>query len=257
MSRLQLDRFLKRHSHHSQRQIRQLIISGQVKVDGVISKDVQHPVTPFSHVQLDGETLQARQPNYLMLHKPPGVVSATTHPHHPTVIDCIHEHYASQLHLAGRLDFNSTGLILLTNDGRWSRNITEPQEKIAKTYLVHTEQEITPAYTELFAQGMYFAYEGIQLLPATLHILTSHCARISIYEGRYHQIKRMFGFFDNKVVGLHRESVGAIALDSNLPPGASRLLREDEIRSVSGKWSFGATASDGRQTSTTEADEES
>lgn len=201
-------------------------------MDGVVTKDVQLRVNPFSHVQLDDVILQSKTPYYLMLNKPPGVVSATLHPQHRTVVDCITTDYARQLHLAGRLDFNTTGLILLTNDGRWSRKMTQPQEKIAKTYLVQTEDEIRREYIALFASGMYFAFEDVHLQPAELTILSGHTARLTIYEGRYHQIKRMFGFFNNKVVALHRESMGAIRLDPQLSPGEYRLLSDSETASV-------------------------
>lgn len=229
---MQLDRFLRKNSLLSHKRVRQLIVEGRVSINGAVTKDVQYKVSAFSHVQLDNSVLQSKKPYYLMLNKPAGVVSATTHPHHRTVVDCIIAAYAGQLHLAGRLDFNTTGLILLTNDGRWSRKITQPDEKVAKTYLVQTEHEITPEYAIRFAGGMYFAFEDIHLQPAALDILSSHTARLSIFEGRYHQIKRMFGFFNNKVVALHRESMGSICLDPNLSPGESRMLTDDEIRSV-------------------------
>lgn len=229
---MQLDRFLKRNSLLSQKTIRQLIIQGRVTVDGAITKDVQRTVSPFSHIQLDDTVLQSKTPYYVMLNKPAGTVSATAHPCHRTVLDCVKADFASQLHLAGRLDFNTTGLVLLTNDGRWSRKITQPEEKIAKTYWVATEDEITSDYKDRFADPMHLAYEDIHLLPAELEILSSHTARISIFEGRYHQIKRMFGFFNNKVVALHRESMGSIKLDSQLAPGAHRMLTEKEIVSA-------------------------
>lgn len=240
---MQLDRFLVRNSLLSLRQIRQLIIGGRVRVDGKVSKDVQLRVHTFSHVQLDHNIVQAKSPYYLMLNKPAGVVSATTHPQHATVLDCVGTHYAGDLHLAGRLDFNTTGLLLLTNDGRWSRSITQPEAKIAKTYLVQTEDEITPAYSEQFARGMYFRFEDIHLQPAELDILSPHRARLRIYEGRYHQVKRMFGFFDNKVIGLHREAVGAITLDQHLPPGAFRPLTSEEITAGFGTTNWSARAS--------------
>lgn len=201
-------------------------------VDGAITKNVQHKVNAFTYVRMDDSVLQERPPYYLMLNKPQGTVSATAHPVHRTVVDCIAADYAEQLHLAGRLDFNTTGLILLTNDGRWSRKITQPEEKIAKTYLVQTEAEITEKYVACFAEGMHFAYENIDLQGAQLQILSSNTARLTIYEGRYHQIKRMFGFFNNKVTALHRESMGAITLDPQLPVGAFRMLTETEVSSV-------------------------
>jgi 16S rRNA pseudouridine516 synthase len=134
--------------------------------------------------------------------------------------------------LAGRLDFNTTGLLLLTNDGKWSRKITQPAQKIPKTYLVQTKEVIADEYVRVFAEGIYFGFEDLKTLPAELTILSPHSARLTIYEGRYHQIKRMFGFFNNEVVGLHRVSMGNIVLDKNLEAGEYRLLTDEEIDSI-------------------------
>lgn len=122
------------------------------------------------------------------------------------------------LHIAGRLDFNTTGLMLLTNDGQWSRRLTQPQAKLPKVYYVETEQEIGPQYAETFARGLYFAFEDLTTQPADLQLLGPRSARLSIVEGRYHHNKRMFGHFDNKVLRLHRERMGPLVLDDTLAP---------------------------------------
>ena len=167
-----------------------------------------------------------------MLHKPPGVVSATEHPEHRTVLDLFDEPDKHELHLAGRLDLNTSGLLLVTNDGQWSRRATSPAGKQAKVYRVETRDLIEPACVEVFARGLYFAYEDLTTLPAVLEILAPRQARLTLFEGRYHQVKRMFGHFRNPVVGLHRVSMGAIQLDPNLAPGQYRALTAQEIASI-------------------------
>jgi 16S rRNA pseudouridine516 synthase len=166
------------------------------------------------------------------LHKPAGCVSATRDPQHPTVLDLIHEPDKDELHIAGRLDFNTTGLMLITNDGSWSRRLTQPQTKLPKVYYVETEQDIGPEYAIKFNEGLYFAFEDLTTQPAGLELLEPKCARLSIVEGRYHQVKRMFGHFDNKVLRLHRERMGSLVLDDTLKPGEYRPLTDEEIGSI-------------------------
>jgi 16S rRNA pseudouridine516 synthase len=169
---------------------------------------------------------------YIMMHKPHGYVSATRDTKRPTVLSLIELESKEQLHLAGRLDFSTTGLLLLTNDGRWSSRITLPQQKIPKTYRVETRDEITADYVQKFLEGIYFGFENLTTLPAELKLLSANSAELTIYEGRYHQIKRMFGFFRNKVISLHRLSVGGIVLDECLVPGEYRRLTLAEVESV-------------------------
>lgn len=230
---MRLDRFLSNLPRFSRKDVRLALLAGRVTVDGVTIKDSLHDVREFSQVCVDDEILQLGKPaRYFMLHKPPGCVSATTDPQHPTVLDLLNEADKSDLHIAGRLDFNTSGLMLITNDGQWSRRLTQPTTKLPKIYYVETEQEIGEHYIEKFTEGFYFAFEDLTTLPAQLTILGSHRARLSIVEGRYHQVKRMFGFFDNKVVALHRESMGPLVLDPALAPGQYRALTAEEIQQV-------------------------
>ncbi|VXD05057.1 Ribosomal small subunit pseudouridine synthase A [Pseudomonas sp. 8Z] len=230
---MRLDRFLSNFPRFSRQDSRLLISAGRLRVDGQIVRDPLHEIRDFQRVELDDELLQAgRSARYWMLHKPVGVVSATEHDKHRTVLDLLDEPDKHDLHLAGRLDLNTSGLLLITNDGRWSRRITQPQQRKPKVYHVTTEQPITGEYAEVFAQGLYFAYEDLTTLPAQLEILDSHSARLTLFEGRYHQVKRMFGHFRNRVVTLHRESMGAITLDPQLAPGQYRALTATEIASV-------------------------
>ena len=230
---MRVDRFLSNLPQFNRKQVRLLLVERRVTVDGVTVSDPHHEVREFSQVRVDDEVLQAGKPaRYFMLHKPKGCVSATSDPQHPTVLDLLDEPDKDQLHIAGRLDFNTTGLMLITNDGQWSRRLTQPQTKLPKIYLVETEREIGPEYAATFAAGLYFAFEDLTTQPAELQVLGPTTARLSIIEGRYHQVKRMFGHFNNKVIGLHRERMGTLVLDANLAPGEYRALTDDEIRQV-------------------------
>lgn len=230
---MRVDRFLSNLPRFNRQQVRLLLVERRVSVDGVVVSDPHHEVREFSRVCVDDEVLQAGKPaRYFMLHKPQGCVSATSDPQHPTVLDLLDEPDKGELHIAGRLDFNTTGLMLITNDGQWSRRLTQPQTKLPKVYLVETEQAIGPEYATAFAEGVYFAFEDLTTQPAELEWLGPRTSRLSIIEGRYHQVKRMFGHFDNKVIGLHRERMGALVLDATLAPGQYRALTDDEIQQV-------------------------
>lgn len=229
---MRLDRFIENTLSRSASTVRMMFAERKIKVNGVAVEHGRNHITSFCRVEVEGVTLQARSPLYLMLHKPKGCVSATVDSKNPTVLDFIDLPGKEELHLAGRLDFNTTGLLLLTNDGGWSRKITQPEERIPKTYRVKTRLPITPDYVDAFKAGMYFRFENLTTQPAQLDILSAHTAELTIYEGRYHQIKRMFGFFQNEVIALHRLSMGDIALDSSLQAGQYRALSSAEIAAV-------------------------
>jgi 16S rRNA pseudouridine516 synthase len=230
---MRLDRFLSNLPRFSRADARLLLAAGRLRVDGATVRDGRHEIREFSRIELDDELLQAGKPaRYFMLNKPAGVVSATEHAEHRTVLDLLDEPDKHELHIGGRLDLNTTGLLLITNDGLWSRRLTEPRSRLGKLYRVSTEQPITAEYIEVFAQGLYFAYENLTTLPAELQILDAHTALLTLHEGRYHQVKRMFGHFRNRVVALHRERMGPLQLDPALAPGCYRPLTSAEIEAV-------------------------
>ena len=230
--RTRLDRFLSRQLGMNRRDVKPLLAQKRILVDGRVATDVDQQLDEFSHVVLDEKIIQDNQPRYLMLHKPVGVVSANKDDQHQTVIDLLDEGDHSDLHIVGRLDLNTSGLLLLTNDSRWSSRLTEPDKKVPKVYRVTLENPINEEYIQAFAQGMYFSYEDITTKPAQLEIISEFVARVSLIEGRYHQIKRMFGRFRNPVVGLHRLSIGNLKLDESLLPGQSRELSSAEVNDI-------------------------
>jgi 16S rRNA pseudouridine516 synthase len=137
-----------------------------------------------------------------------------------------------ELHFAGRLDVDTTGLVLLTDDGKWSHRITSPKHKCDKTYYVWLADPVGEDYAERFKQGIELRNEREATLPAKLDVITEHEVRLTIREGKYHQVKRMFAALGNKVEALHRERIGDIVLDEELEPGEYRYLTEQEINSV-------------------------
>lgn len=227
---MKLDRLLAKHDSMGRNRARELVVARRVTVDGAPVHRIDLEVDRFSRVAVDGiEVRPAERLIHLMLHKPTGVVSATRDAEHRTVIDLIDDPDRERLHLVGRLDRGTTGLMLLTNDGRWSKRLMEPLKKVAKVYRVGTRDPIPESAIQAFAEGFHFHTENLTTLPSELEILSSHEARLTLHEGRYHQVKRMFHRIGNRVLSLHRERIGGIALPEDLPPGAWRHLSEAEI----------------------------
>ncbi|WP_189577968.1 pseudouridine synthase [Marinobacter zhanjiangensis] len=230
---MKLSRILSNQNGISRQQANRTIACGHVRVDGQICTDAAREVSRFQSVVVGRQILQPGEPaHYLMLHKPAGYLSATRDPVHPTVMELVPPELRGHLHIAGRLDRATTGLLILSNDGGWSRRLTEPRIKIPKVYRVTTAHPIGQDAAHRFAEGLWFAHEQLTTSPATLEPLAPCEARVTIFEGRYHQVKRMFHAVGNRVTRLHRERIGGIALPDDLPPGACRSLTPAEIGSV-------------------------
>lgn len=232
---MKLDRLIAGYEAMGRQAAHLAIAARRVRVDGVCVTDGHHPVDRFTLVEMDDSVVQASERAlYLMLHKPVGILSATKDDQHPTVLDLIDDPDKHTLHIAGRLDRSTSGLVLLTNDGRWSKRLMTAEEKVPKVYLVETLDPISPDAVEAFARGFYFHTEDITTLPAELVLLGTNQARLMLHEGRYHQVKRMFHRVGNRVISLHRESIGSLVLPADLPPGAWRALSPLEILAAAG-----------------------
>ncbi|MBU2864136.1 16S rRNA pseudouridine(516) synthase [Reinekea forsetii] len=227
--RFRLDRFLCHHFQMSKRQAQQLMATQQVSVDGVMVNDPQRLVDQFSNVVCAGKTKIGFKRTYIMLNKPAGILSATKDESQSTVMDIIDPTNKEALHIAGRLDKYSTGLLILSNDAQWSQQLSGAQHGCEKTYLVTVQNPISEECIDAFAQGMHFDYEDIITRPAKLNRLAPCQAQVKLTEGRYHQIKRMFGRFRNPVLSIHRTQIGPIVLDDQLPAGQFRPLTSKEI----------------------------
>lgn len=234
---MRLDRFISEHCQINRKNVRLLLAQKRIYVDSLIATDTAKIVDYFSLIEMDGKILQNNQAHYIMLNKPAGVVCATKDEKHRTVIDLLEGQYEqatlNELHIVGRLDLNTSGLVLLTNDSRWSERLTSPTQKVEKCYQVTLEKPLNEEYILAFAEGMYFGYEQITTKPAVLKITSKYQAEVKLIEGRYHQIKRMFGRFRNQVLKLHRHSIGKLCLDDCLQPGEFRNLLLKEVLNIS------------------------
>ncbi len=229
-----LDRFISIHSNLTRRDVRIALAKKRITVDGTFATDINQVIDQFSNIVLDNIILQNNSPVYLMMHKPRGIVSATKDDKNKTVIDLLKKQTQvdpsslpiKDLHIVGRLDFNSSGMLLLTNDGRWSRCLSSPEHSIIKRYWVRLEKPVNEEYIRAFKQGMYFAYEDITTRSVNLRILDSHTAEVELTEGKYHQIRRMFGRFQNEVLELQRIAIGNLELDI-APENVRSICKED------------------------------
>ncbi len=229
---MRLDKFLSQNSDSSRSLIQQAIKAGRVTINDAIAKKGDHKLQGDEIITLDGKLVEAFQTRYLMLHKPLGYVCANSDSDYPVVVDLIRLPRWKELQIVGRLDVDTTGLVLLTDDGQWNHRITSPRHECAKTYRVTTANPISTETADLFATGVQLHGEKAPTRPAQLELISSHEARLKIHEGKYHQVKRMFAAAGNLVVALHRESIGGILLDPTLEPGAYRALTANEIKSV-------------------------
>jgi 16S rRNA pseudouridine516 synthase len=226
---MRLDKFVAHTSPHSRSEVRRLAHAGRLCVNGQPVRDPGLAVGDNDVVTLDGATLSLRGPRYFMLHKPLDVVSATEDGQHRTVLDLLAGEPRDGLHVAGRLDIDTTGLVLITDDGQWSHRVKAPGRHF-KRYRVQTARPIDASAVALFKGGLLLRGEEDQpTLPARLEILGPQEALVWLQEGRYHQVRRMFAAIGNHVEALHREAVAGIELDSSLAPGHWRALTPAEI----------------------------
>lgn len=229
---MRLDKFLCDVLGVTRKEATQLLKSGEVEVDGAVVKKGATQVNDQSEVLWQERELILSGPKYIMLNKPEGFVCSHADDFNQTAFVLLDEPNIKDLHFAGRLDADTTGLVLITDDGQWSHRITSPKHKCDKTYRVWLADPIQDDYAEQFAAGIELRSERDKTLPAELEVVDETQVLLTIHEGKYHQVKRMFAALGNKVVGLHRESVGSIVLDDTLEPGEYRFLTEEEVASV-------------------------
>lgn len=229
---MRLDKYICDCTGLTRTQAGKLIRQRLIVVNGVIAKQAALKLTATDVVELEGETLQPIGLRYLVMNKPEGYVCGWDDPHHPAVFTLLDEPAAEKIHSVGRLDVDTTGLLLLTDDGKWSHRISSPRHHIAKTYRVWTADAISEDAGERFAAGVVLRDEPTPTQPAQLERVSSHEALLTIHEGRYHQVKRMFAALGNRVERLHRESIGGLQLPSDLALGEYRPLTDDELAAV-------------------------
>jgi 16S rRNA pseudouridine516 synthase len=226
---MRIDKFIGNNTDLSRTLIHAAIKNGCIKRNDDLVIKTNEQMKPDDVIRLNNLIVDNILTRYLMLYKPEGYVCANTDSEHPTVLDLLNLPRKQNLQVVGRLDIDTTGLVLLTDDGQWNHRLTAPNHKCDKCYLVTTAEPISQDDTALFLQGILLKGEAKNTLPATLIHISSHKARVILQEGKYHQVKRMFAALGNRVVSLHRESIGTILLDSRLKLGEYRALTEKEI----------------------------
>lgn len=214
--------------------------AGQVQLDGLPLRDPARHVHAgpdlAERLTVCGEALDPPAPLVLMLHKPTGLVCAHREEAGPLVYELLPPRWQRRkpaLSSVGRLDKDSSGLLLITDDGDYLHRVISPRRHVPKVYLATLDQPLTGEEGLLFASGtLLLAGDDEPLSPARLEPLGPHRARLTIIEGRYHQVRRMFAAAGNRVVALHRECIGGLALPDDLPPGAYRVLGAEEAAAV-------------------------
>lgn len=225
-----LDKLLAGTGKWSRREVKALVRQGLVRVDGRLAASAEDKLDPAAAIiTVAGETVALHRFTYVLLHKPAGVLTATEDRKQPTVLDLLPpELRRIGLAPVGRLDKDTEGLLLLTNDGELAHRLLSPKYHVDKRYLARVDGELSAADAEAFARGMTLG-DGLECLPAGLEVLPDRVCIVTLREGKFHQVKRMLAARGAPVLYLKRLSMGPLTLDDSLAAGAYRLLRAEEI----------------------------
>ncbi|MBB1274858.1 pseudouridine synthase [Psychromonas sp. SR45-3] len=239
---MRLDKFICKSTKLTKQQVITAIESGEITVNEQVIKSVATQVHENNVIKHQNQVLTARPFRYLLLHKPANFICSNVDDVYPSVLNLLNYssknrndqvvqnlELVSELHIAGRLDADTTGLILITDDGRWTFNITSPNNGCKKVYRVGLSRQINQEVIKRFEQGIQLQGENNLTLPACLEMISDTEVLLTITEGKFHQVKRMFAAVGNRVLSLHREQIGAIKLDVEV--GDWRYLTEHEILS--------------------------
>lgn len=229
-----LDKLLAATGRWSRREVKQLVRQGQVLVNGVPAASAEEKYDPASAAfTVCGQPLTLRRYTYVLLHKPAGVLTATEDRRQPTVLELLPpELRRIDLAPVGRLDKDTEGLLLLTNDGELTHRLLSPRYHVDKRYLARVDDDLSPADVSAFAAGMTLP-DGLVCLPAGLELLPQpRTCIVTLREGKFHQVKRMLAACGAPVLYLKRLSMGPLTLPDDLPPGAYRLLTDEEISAL-------------------------
>ncbi|UTR11445.1 rRNA pseudouridine synthase [Evansella sp. LMS18] len=230
---MRIDKLLANMGFGSRKEVKQLLKKGGVTLSGAPVKDAKTQVDPENDdIEIFGEKVEYKPNIYLMMNKPQGVISATEDASESTVLDLLEtEDLIYDPFPVGRLDKDTTGFMLLTNDGKLAHQLTSPKKKVDKTYRVHIDGVLTKDQEEELKAGVVLD-DGYKTKPAKLAYYNGEpetTVQLTITEGKFHQVKRMFQAVGRKVVALKRESIGPLTLDPDLEPGTYRELNDDEV----------------------------
>lgn len=231
-----LDKILASQGTLSRRDVKEIIKKGRVTLNGTVVRDSAVKVDlNVDTVTIDGEQITLKKHIYIMMNKPQGVISASDSENDETVVDLVpDELFRKGLFPAGRLDKDTTGFVLITDDGEFAHKILSPKNHIFKTYLARLEHKLTASDIEKLEKGITLS-DGTILKEAKVEIVENTetpLIKIMICEGKYHQVKRMFAATGNKVIALHRSKMGDLDLDPQLKPGECREITPEELLKV-------------------------
>lgn len=231
-----LDKIIANSGTLSRKEVHRLIKSGAVSVNGITTKDRGFCIDPeTAEIKINGQAVSLEKYVYIMLNKPEGVVSATKDPTEKTVVDLVPaELKKKNLFPAGRLDRNTTGFVLITDNGDFAHKILSPKNHIEKTYEARLAERIDEESLKKVADGITLG-DGTECLPAKVRVLEdgeNPLIEIKICEGKYHQIKRMFAAVGNAVIELKRVKMGELPLDESLAPGECKILSKEEVELI-------------------------
>lgn len=230
MAESRIDKFLADRTPHSRSEIKTLLRNGAVRADGIMITDPKCKINPDQQeITLNGKKIHGGENFYLILNKPENYICATEDRQHKTVLELIPEELRHKdMFPAGRLDIDSTGLVLMTTDGMLAHQMLSPRHHVPKYYLVRLAEPVRKEQLPLFAEGITLS-DGLQCLPAQVQALEKKHCLICLHEGKYHQVKRMFAAVGNHVEHLHRVAVGGLLLPSDLPSGSCLEIFNKEI----------------------------
>lgn len=232
---MRLDKFLAHSNIGTRKEVKKIIRSGRVKVNDKIIKNDDYKINEDKDsIYLDGELISYQQFYYVMLNKPQGYVSATIDDRYPTVLDCIYEDYAFDLFPVGRLDIDTEGLLLLTNDGGLAHDLLSPKKHVDKVYYVELEKTYSQKDIEKLEKGIAINDEEV-CKEAKVDRIDESRMFLTIQEGKFHQVKRMMHAIENEVTFLKRVQMGSLKLDETLSVGEYRELSEEEITLLKGE----------------------
>lgn len=229
---MRLDKYICESTPLTRSQAKKVISQGRITIADKTVRTSNYKTAENDQISLDGKLLSVRGLRYIMLNKATDFICSTVDEQLPSVFNLIEIEKKEQLFIAGRLDADTTGLVLITDDGNWSHKITSPRRKCSKCYRVELDTAITEEAVEQFKQGIQLKSEAHPCLPAKLEILSETEVLLTISEGKYHQVKRMFAAVGNHVTALHREQIGDIKLDKDLALGEWRYLNQSEVESI-------------------------
>ncbi|AWB67722.1 16S rRNA pseudouridine(516) synthase RsuA [Saccharobesus litoralis] len=228
---MRLDKYICDASELTRKQAKQILKSGEITLNGQVVKNAATQVKEGDQVKWLDDEITLIGPRYIMLHKPMDMICSNIDEVYPSVLNLLDIEKKAELHIAGRLDADTTGLVLITNDGQWSHRITSPKHTCQKTYRVWLETAIDQTAVNQLEQGVLLHGEKQVTKPATVRVIEDKVILLTISEGKYHQVKRMLAATGNKVTYLHREQIGSVVLDAELEEGEWRYLTQDEIAS--------------------------